>query len=59
LTGVIFIYRLFIALPLLALFAGCVSNEPRGSLRAGGSYVEEIKSPTPRQMLIDPTCAVR
>jgi hypothetical protein len=46
-------------LPLLALFAGCVSNEPRDSRRAGGFYVEEIKSPTPRQMLIDPTCAVR
>jgi len=58
LTGVIII-RLIIALPLFALFAGCVSNEPREVVRAGGSYQEEIKSPLPRQMLIDPTCAVR
>lgn len=57
--GVIFIFRLLIALPLIALFAGCMSNEPRGVFRGGGSYSEEIKSPLPRQMLIDPTCAVR
>lgn len=57
--GVIFIFRLLIALPLIALFAGCMSNEPRGVVRGGGSYSEEIKSPLPRQMLIDPTCAVR
>jgi hypothetical protein len=44
---------------LVVLFAGCVSNEPREAVRAGGSYSEEIKSPLPRQMLIDPTCAVR
>jgi hypothetical protein len=41
------------------LFAGCVSNEPHELARAGGSYQEEIKSPLPRQMLIDPSCAVR
>ena len=56
--GVIII-RLILALPLLVVFAGCVSNEPREVHRAGGSYQEEIKSPLPRQMLIDPTCAVR
>ncbi len=56
--GVTFIFRLLIALPLIALFAGCISNEPR-EVRAGGSYSEEIKSPLPRQMLIDPTCSVR
>jgi hypothetical protein len=44
---------------LLALVAGCVSSEPREKVRAGGSYSEEIKSPLPRQMLIDPTCSVR
>jgi hypothetical protein len=53
------IIRVFIALPLLALFAGCVSNEPREIARAGSSYHEEIRSPLPRQLLIDPTCAVR
>ena len=57
--GVIFIFRLLIALPLIVLFAGCASHEPREVVRAGGSYSEEIKSPLPRQMLIDPTCAVR
>jgi len=36
-----------------------MSNQPREEVRAGGSYSEEIKSPLPRQMLIDPTCAVR
>jgi hypothetical protein len=55
----VIIIRLLIALPLFALFAGCVSNEPRELTRAGGSYQEEIRSPLPRQMLIDPTCAVR
>jgi hypothetical protein len=44
---------------LIAFFAGCVSTEPREPIRAGGSYQEEIKSPLPRQMLIDPTCSVR
>ena len=53
------IIRLLITLPLIALFAGCVSNEPREIARTGGSYQEEIRSPLPRQMLIDPTCAVR
>ena len=57
-TGVVII-RLIIALPLFALFAGCVSNEPRETVRVGSSYQEEIRSPLPRQMLIDPTCAVR
>lgn len=58
--GVVFNYRLLIALPLLALAAGCVSNEPRPSVRAGGSYVEEIKSPVPRdQLLFGPNCFVR
>ena len=57
--GVISIFRLFIALPLIACFAGCVSNESREPIRTGGTYQEEIKSPLPRQMLIDPTCSVR
>jgi len=44
---------------LIALVAGCITSEPRAPVRAGGSYSEEIKSPLPRQMLIDPTCSVR
>lgn len=47
------------ALTLLALFAGCATNEPREMVRAGSSYREEIKSLPPRQQLIDPTCIVR
>ena len=45
-------FRLFIALPLLALAAGCASNEPQQAVRAGGPYFEEIKSPVPRDMLL-------
>ncbi len=45
---------------LLAVFAaGCVSNEPRQTLRPGGTYYEEIKSPAPRDLLFDPNCLVR
>ena len=54
------IVRLFIAVSLLVALAGCASNEPRDPVRAAGSsYQEEIKSPLPRQMLIDPSCIVR
>ena len=52
-------FRLFIALQLVVLIAGCASSEPRERLGSGSAYREEIKSPLPRQMLIDPTCAVR
>ena len=52
--------RLFIALPLLMLAAGCVANGPRPAARAGGAYVEEIKSPMPRDtLLLNPNCLVR
>ena len=57
-TGAV-IKRLIVALPLFTLFTGCGSNEPRETVRTGSAYQEEIKSPLPRQMLIDPTCAVR
>jgi len=37
-----------------------VSNEPRPVARAGGPYVEEIKSPVPRDtLLFSPNCFVR
>jgi hypothetical protein len=52
-------YRLFVALSLLAIVAGCAAPASHEPLRAGGSYSEEIKSPMSRQMLFDPTCAVR
>lgn len=57
--GIVIYFRLFIALPLLALAAGCAANDPL-MVRAGGSYVEEIKSPLPRdQLLFGPNCIVR
>jgi hypothetical protein len=43
---------------LLALGAGCAANEPRAS--AGGQYVEEIRGPLPRDVLLfGPDCVVR
>jgi hypothetical protein len=51
---------LFIVLPLLVLVAGCAGNEPRSAARAGAPYVEEIKSPAPRDALLyAPDCIVR
>ena len=57
--GVVIVYRMLFVL-LLALSAGCGSNEPRRA-SAGGQYVEEIKSPTPRgdTLMFDPNCLVR
>ena len=58
--GVVIHYRLFIVLPLLVLVAGCAGNEPRSAARAGAPYVEEIKSPAPRDALLyAPDCIVR
>ncbi len=58
--GVVIQYRLFIALPLLVLVAGCAGNEPRVAARAGAPYVEEIKGPVPRDaLLFAPDCIVR
>jgi hypothetical protein len=50
--GVVIKYCLLIALPLLVLAAGCASNEPQQSVRAGAPYKEEIKGPAPRDSLL-------
>jgi hypothetical protein len=43
---------------LLVLATGCASTEPQ--LRGGGPYVEEIKPPVPRDVLLfGPDCVVR
>lgn len=58
--GVVISYRLFVALPLLVLVVGCAGTEPRAAARAGAPYLEEIKSPVPRDtLLLGPDCIVR
>lgn len=58
--GVVIRYRLFVALPLLVLAVGCTGTEPRPAARAGAPYLEEIKSPVPRDsLLLTPDCIVR
>lgn len=56
--GVVIVYRVLFVL-LLALSAGCAGNEPRRA-SVGGQYVEEIKGPLPRDVLLfGPDCLVR
>ena len=57
--GVVIHHRFFIALPLLALLAGCAGNEPRVAARSGMPYLEEIKSPVRDKVLVGNDCVVR